>query len=176
MALKPLYHGTDIISARNIYDAQSADVSLGSLEVDFGPGFYLTDDFETARQWAGRKALVRSSKPAVITAMFDEDAAGNIIERFAEDLRWGRFVINNRNGIRYIERVAFKENNLDARYAITYGRIADFYVRNISRELKDTGKMLTDIKCILNEKYAMQYAFHTQEALEFIKKYTYQIV
>lgn len=176
MALKPLYHGTDIISAKTIYDAQKADVSVGSTEVDFGPGFYLTDNIDVAKRWAYRKAEVRGSKPAVITAMFDEDAAESIIERFTDDIRWGRFVINNRNGRGYIDKVAYQDNNLDARYPITVGRIADLSIREVARELKQSNRMLSDISSILNSEYATQYAFHTDEAISFIKKYTYQNV
>jgi hypothetical protein len=176
MALKPLYHGTDIISAKTICEAQRADVGIGSKKVDFGPGFYLTDNINTAKQWAVRKAAVRNSSPAIITAMFDEDAANSIIERFAEDLRWGRFVINNRNGQAYIDKVPFKDNNLDARYPITYGRIADVEVRDIAGNLRKSGKMLDSIEGILNANYSMQYAFHTDEAISYIKKYSYQNV
>jgi hypothetical protein len=174
MALKPLYHGTDTNSAKAICDAQTADVSAGSKKVDFGPGFYLTDNIETARLWAVRKAEVRNSKPAIITAMFDEEGAKPLIEVFSEDIRWGRFVINNRNGLSYIEKVAFKENNLDGRYPITYGKIADFEVRDIAGELRKSGKMLETIDGILNPRYSKQYAFHTEEAISYIKKYSYQ--
>jgi hypothetical protein len=174
MALKPLYHGTDINSARAICDAQKADVSVGSYKVDFGPGFYLTDDINAAKHWATRKAQVRNSKPAVITVMFDEEAAKDLIETFGQDLRWGRFIINNRNGQQYIDKVPFKENNLDARYQITCGKIADFNIRKVAIELRQSGKMLTDLDNILNRDYAIQYAFHTEEAITFLKKYTYQ--
>lgn len=174
MALKPLYHGTDINSAKAICEAQKADVNVGSAEVDFGPGFYLTDSIETARRWAVRKAIVRNSKPAVVTAMFDEESASAIIERFSDDIRWGRFIINNRNGNKYIDRVAFKDNNLDARYQITVGRIADVDIMDVAVLLKKEGKMLDSIENIFNPDYSMQYAFHTDEAISYIKKYSYR--
>ena len=174
MALKPIYHGTDIDSAKAICEAQKANVNAGSKKLDFGPGFYLTDNIDSAKEWARRKAIVRNSKPAVVTALFDEEAANSIIERFAEDLRWGRFVVNNRNGAKYIDKVPFKENNLDGRYAITYGRIADIDIRDIAAQLRAEGKMLETIDGILNPNYSMQYAFHTDEAVSYIKKYSYQ--
>ncbi|MBR1893018.1 MAG: DUF3990 domain-containing protein [Lachnospiraceae bacterium] len=174
MALRPLYHGTDINSARTIYEMQSADVHIGSKKVDFGPGFYMTEDIETAKQWAVRKAAVRNSKPAIITAMFDEDGAKNLIERFSDDIRWGRFVINNRNGLSYIDKVPFKDNNLDSRYPITYGRIADVEVRNIAGKLRKSGNMLDGIESILNINYSMQYAFHTEEAISYLVSYSYR--
>lgn len=174
MPLMALYHGTDINSARTICGVQNADIHIGSKKVDFGPGFYLTDSINTAKQWAVRKAAVRNSKPAIITALFDEQAASHLIKRFAEDLQWGQFVINNRNGLSYINSIEFKDNNLDARYPITIGRIADIEVRDIAGELRKSNKMLESIDRILNPKYSLQYAFHTEEALTYIKKYSYQ--
>ena|GEM_PF-5584229 len=44
MALTVLYHGTDVNSAIQICKNQKADVNIGSKKVDFGPGFYTTDD------------------------------------------------------------------------------------------------------------------------------------
>ena len=96
------------------------------------------------------------------------------IMSFDDDLRWGRFVINNRNGLSYINRVPFKENNLDGRYDITRGRIADYQVRQIAHELNMEGKMLDSVEFILKESYAIQYVFHTDFALSFIKKITYE--
>lgn len=176
MSLIVLYHGTDIDSAKEIYTSQQADVNRGSKRVDFGPGFYLTDDYEKAKYWAYRKGRVRKKKAAILSAYFDVDAAREQIEVFDEDLRWGRFIINNRNGIDYIDRVPFKDNNLDGRYAITYGRIADFQVRDVARKLDESGGMLNSTEEILNTEYAMQYAFHTQEAIRFLKKYVYQVL
>ncbi len=115
-----LYHGTDLQSAINIYDAQTVDLSIGAKTVDFGPGFYTTDDISRARKWAQRKAIARRKPAALVTITFDKEAASPFIESFCDDIRWGRFVINNRNGINYIAKVPFKEHNLDARYDIPF--------------------------------------------------------
>ena len=175
MALKVLYHGTEITSAKQICNAQKADVNVGHTSVDFGPGFYTTDDFERAKHWAMRKARLQMSKPAIVTMYFDEEAAlkDELIEFFEDDLRWGRFIINNRNGLKYIEKISFKEHNLDGRYSITYGRIADIDIIEVAESLKQSGKMLNNLNDILNEKYPKQYVFHTDEAVSYIKKYTY---
>ena len=171
-----MYHGTDIDSAKAICALQKADVNKGSKKVDFGPGFYLTHDYEKAVQWAHRKSIVRMKSAAVLTVDFDIEAARDLIEEFEEDIRWGRFIINNRNGIKYIDRVPFKDNNLDARYSITHGRVADIDVVNYANELNESGKMLDSVERILNREYAMQYAFHTEEAISYIRKYVYQNV
>jgi hypothetical protein len=174
MALKTLYHGTDVDSAK--YICQKIDVKLGAKNTDFGQGFYLTNDYNRAIRWAYRKSGLRCKKAAVVTAIFDEKEAEHVIEYFNDELRWGRFVINNRNGIEYISNVPFQDNNLDSRYQITCGRIADIEVVSIADELKQSGQMLMSIEGILNKGYPIQYAFHTDKAVEYIKKVSYRIV
>lgn len=104
------------------------------------------------------------------------ESAKKDIEVFKDDLRWGRFIINNRNGIIYINKVSFKENNLDAKYPITYGRIADVDVLNVAKKLFSSFEMLYSIDEIYNSNYSMQYAFHTVESTKYILKMTYKQV
>lgn len=125
---------------------------------------------------ADRKAIARASKPAVITVLFDYESAQDIIERFHDDLRWGRFIINNRNGLNYINNIPFKDNNLDARYQITYGRVADIDVIDVAEDLRRTNKMLTSLDKILNSEYPQQIVFHTKDSLAYIKKMSYRNV
>ena len=176
MSLKVLYHGTDIISARNIFESKIVNVDCGIGSADFGKGFYTTDDRIQAEQWARHKAEVRSSSPAIVKMYFDKKAAEPIIERFDDDLRWGRFIINNRNGYDYINRIPFKEHNLDRRYQITIGRIADVRVLSVVKQLYLENKMLDSLSEILNPEYPLQIVFHTQFATTFIKKISYQNV
>ena len=68
---------------------------------------------------------------------------------------------------------SFKEHNLDARYAITYGRVADVDVVDVAESLKTSGKLLSSTDCILNKDYPKQFVFHTNEAVSYIKKYMY---
>ena len=156
--MKCLYHGTDIDSAREICGAGGIDVTRGSKHSDFGQGFYTTDDYRRAVKWAKHKASIRGKRAAVVTLMVDLDLAKKDIEIFEDDLRWGRFIINNRNGIAYINKVSFKENNLDAKYPIT------------------SSEMLYSINGIYNSNYSMQYAFHTADSIKYILKMTYKQV
>ena len=167
------YHGTDINSAREICN-NGIIITKGKRHTDFGQGFYITDGYDRAEKRAFTRAELMNSKPAIVTVYFDEEEASSLIERFSDDLRWGRFVINNRNGARYIRKIPFQENNLDARYQITYGRIADLDVVDVARELLQTGKMLMSLDDILNRDYPMQYAFHTEESLKYLKSLSYQ--
>ena len=170
-----LYHGTDLNSAKSICNNQ-IDVAIGSKHVDFGQGFYTTDDATQAKKWAKRKARFRNGRAALVTVLFDEKKAASYIERFSDDLRWGQFIVNNRNGPKYISGVSFKENNLDARYHITCGRIADIEVVDVANELRSIRKPLESVERIFNKDYPMQYVFHTDFALTFIFGIKYRIL
>lgn len=76
----------------------------------------------------------------------------------------------------YIKQVSFHEHNLDAKYDITCGRIADLDVYTISKKLNETGELLKDLSSILNPGYPLQYAFHSSKGLACIQKITYQNV
>ncbi len=169
-----LFHGTDSKSAKSIYDEQTVDVTVGSSKVDFGQGFYMTDDKTRALNWAYRKAVARKGKPALVTIYFDIDAAKPFITSFEDDLRWGQFIINNRNGLRYISHMVNKEHNLDAKYHITYGRVADIDVLRVADRLLKTNKELGSLDDILNKSYPFQYVLHTDFSTQFIQKITYE--
>ncbi len=72
MALRVLYHGTDVESAKMICGCGN-DLDKCSDKTDFGKGFYTTDDYKIAVNWANRKARVRTSRPAVVTLWFDAE-------------------------------------------------------------------------------------------------------
>lgn len=167
-----IYHGTDRISAQRIC-SKDIDVSINHhRRLDFGPGFYTTDDIERAKMWALRKANTRGEKPAIVTLSFDIDGADkdNFITRFTDDLNWGQFVINNRNGRAYISKMSNQLNNLDSMFDITYGRVADVDVTDVADMLKRSELPLEDVNLILNPSYPMQYVFHTQNSISYIKK------
>jgi len=168
-----LYHGTTEKYARDICQ-NGVRIIKSYKSVDFGMGFYTTPSYDGARKWAIRKAISYRENPSIVKVYADETQMKTMLTRFEDDLRWGRFIINNRNGILYISKVTFKEHNLDARYDITYGRIADLDVYNIAAELKQSCEMLDDISRIFNPKYAFQYAFHTNKGIKCIEKATYR--
>ena len=172
MALRVLYHGTNSENAKKI--CKGINVKRGNEKTDFGKGFYTTDNFKTATIWARRKTELYGGTQAIVTLYFDEDAAKHIIKYFKDDLDWGRFIINNRNGKQYIERVAYKDNNLDGKYEITIGRIADIDIITISKELMRNDQMLESLDRILNLNYPLQIVFHTERAISYIRKITYQ--
>lgn len=86
-----------------------------------------------------------------------------------DDLNWGQFVINNCNGRAYVSKMSNQLNNSDA-MDITYGRVADVDVTDVSDMLKRSELPLEDVNLILNPSYPMQYVFHTQNSISYIKK------
>lgn len=54
-----LYHGTN-------QDIQSIDPSIGMRHKDFGQGFYLTPEYDTACRMAQKRARLFGGKPTVI--------------------------------------------------------------------------------------------------------------
>lgn len=167
MDIQYFYHGTNLKSALSIQER--IDLSMSQESVDFGRGFYVTKNKERAMMWAKRKARVKRDEPALVYVQIDLEAAKPLIKVFNDDLDWGRFVINNRNGYDYVNKVDFKEHNLDAKYDITYGRIADIDVVDVADMLNEEGKMLYSLDRIKNLSYPMQYAFHTERSLSYVK-------
>lgn len=133
----------------------------------------MTDNKDSAINWANKKSIFRKSIPAILTIDFDHEAAKSYIENFQDDLRWGRFVINNRNGLDYIDKMSFKEHNLDRRYHITYGRIADIDVVSVAEQLMASKESLQSLTQILNPKYPMQFVLHTEFSTRFVKILNY---
>ena len=63
-----LYHGSTLIVEQPLVD-------FGRSELDFGPGFYLTNDREQAERWAQTKAgRIRNGKAVLNIYRFDEEA------------------------------------------------------------------------------------------------------
>lgn len=162
-----LYHGTDLKSAKNICE-NGIDFTKSKNKLDFGRGFYLTDDYERACIWAKRKAYALNTSPAIVNVEFDITSAKGYIRSFKDDTVWAQFIINNRNGYDYLKNIEMQENNLDSKYDITYGRIADLDVTNIAMELLKSKKPIVNIETILNRDYSMQYAFHTDFSKTFL--------
>ena len=161
-----VYHGTDIDSAYLIKNNILLDI--GSKSVDFGPGFYVTTNIEMAKKWAKRKAIVRRKMPVVLIFEYDETASNESVLKLENDLNWGRFIINNRNGYEYIEHMQYKVHNLDAKYPIVYGRIADYDTVGLAQQLLADMQELSSIDEMLNPYYSYQYSFHTKESLKYL--------
>lgn len=168
-----LYHGTTEEAAENIR-ANGIDYTYGNDEADFGQGFYLTDDKEFAIKCAFRK--VRSellAKPALVSYNFDMKAAlasGMVMEFKKTDIDWGQFIINNRNGWRYVKAVGQTSNhNLFHNHPIVVGKVADGPIVRTAAVLNGKKRLLKsgELSDIINIGYPMQISMHDKIAEQF---------
>lgn len=160
-----LYHGTNC-------DVRKPDPRKGHRGTDFGQGFYLTPDMESARNMASL-VVAREGGAGHMTINvfeFDEAAAqlaGLKVRTFADmDEDWIRFVIANRN----FERNA-SDHNLDHLYDIVVGFIADDKIRNLIRMYCDGLITPAMMLSIMKDRpwRVMQYSFHTARSMRFLK-------
>jgi hypothetical protein len=95
-----LYHGTGV-------DFDEVDLSFAASEgMEFGPGFYVTPDFETAKEYALLAVVDNENEPLVyeyefdsVAAILDLDVDIRKFNRF--DMEWFRFVSDNLHDIEY---------------------------------------------------------------------------
>jgi len=76
-------------------------VNVGRRNLDFGPGFYVTDIFLQAKQWAEQVADLRDASPIVsVYHLRQQDILGSCESRIftAYDNEWLEFVSSNRLG------------------------------------------------------------------------------
>lgn len=186
--LNTLFHGTNELSALNICES-GIDLGKSNKELDFGPGFYLTDDVDAARRRAYQKTRIYNKiykcndKPAIVSVEIDDDELKKLSVRefpYCND-EWLYFVIANRLNEEYIVSNQCLEHNLDHKYDVVIGSIADSdvaqianYVSNGDIDIKNVSvyDVLTDEGRTLGN----QMSFHTIRSLVVIKRCSYDIV
>ena len=147
-----LYHGTDLESAIDI-EKNGVKLSKGRDFVDFGKGFYLTDNKGTAKHWATRNPFKRG---AILRFSFDWSNLSVKIFRDADD-DWGDEIFANRIAIR------------EPRHDCIIGPIADGLMERLEKNIR-SGKMSKEafkaqIAPVIN---ARQFTMKTDKALECI--------
>lgn len=159
-----LYHGTNCTIAK-------PDPRKGHAGTDFGQGFYLTPDMESARSMASTVvAREGTGRKTINVYEFDETAAVDMglgIRRLSElDEEWMHFVAANR----CFDRDA-PDHNIDRLYDIVIGFIADDKIRNLIRLYREGLMTLEMMLNIMKERpwRVMQYSFHTARAVKFLK-------
>ena len=90
-----LYHGSYI-------SVPSPLTGIGRKELDFGPGFYVTNLREQAERWARRVCVIRAADtPLLSTYEFDESALPADVRRLRlehYDQQWLDFIVSSRRG------------------------------------------------------------------------------
>ena len=90
-----LYHGSSL-------SVQAPLTGVGRRELDFGPGFYLTNLREQAERWARRVCVIRAVEtPQISIYKFDETLLPADVRRLRlehYDQEWLDFIVSSRRG------------------------------------------------------------------------------
>jgi len=161
-----LYHGSNT-------EITTIDFSKCRPYKDFGQGFYVTTLPDQAKKMANRVARIYGGIPLITVFEFDESALhdNNLNCRiFRKPIKeWALFVINNRN--RNFSPDTDLECNLDHKYDLVIGPIANDDLALLFRQFSN-GLIGVDtlVKEMEFKKLTDQYSFHTQKALQYLKK------
>ena len=183
-----LYHGTNATSAYSIF-SDGIDLSKSMLYLDFGKGFYTTDDKDKAIKRARKKIFDYNKrkktleKPCLVETTIDEICIPGLnVKCFSKaDEEWCEFVTNNRFSEEFLNEKGITNHNKDNRYDIVCGEIADGKITEIVSEIKagkydiseaDYSKYYMDS----GESYGYQVSFHTENALKYIRNIEYSIL
>lgn len=158
-----VYHGgTDVITV--------PDVAIGRPDLDFGPGFYVTDIYSQASSWAKKMATFRECEPIInIYHLHQKDVIDAYKHKIftTYDREWLEFIVASRlgeqpwDGLDYIEGGVADDRVLDT--------VRLFMAGFISAE--DALKRLQYFKpanqiCLLNQELVNSH-------LEFVKSENY---
>lgn len=155
-----LYHGSNT-------DIEQIDLKAGIPYKDFGQGFYLTPDIETAKRMAQKKANLFGGTPILIAYELKEDELANTslkVKRFPEKATadWFLFIDANRD-----RKLPHPTHDYD----IVIGPIADdgvvLQLTSYHRGTSTAEQAAID----LQDRYLdQQYFFGTKAALQVIRK------
>lgn len=170
-----VYHGTISSCAENIIK-NGILLEKGKPKVDFGQGFYTTNLYAFAKSTAKNKAEKTNIhcgrnqvRPIVLKFNIHDSLIKelNILKFDESDVRWAQFIINNRNGYEYVNNIDSHFHNLNHKYDIVMGGIADNRISLLAKELKELKEKVTkaDIRNMIYPYYTNQISFHTPESL-----------
>lgn len=149
-----VYHGgTDII--------QSPRVDAGRQEPDFGPGFYITDIYSQAKDWANKMAEILESSPILnIYHLHQKEilSVSNFLRFETYDMDWLEFVTQSRlgqtpwKGYDYIEGGVADDRVVNTIQLYMGGYIPAEVALSRLRYFKPTNQI-----CLLNQQLTDQY-------------------
>ncbi len=160
-----LYHGTND-------DIIEIDLSKGMIHKDFGKGFYVTPNKDTAIRMAKKRSRLFGGKATIICYDFDEAAlCSNLqVKIFPEKacVEWFLFVDSNRD----------KKNEKPIHsYDIVIGPIADDGVVLQLTNYHEGIYSPEQAAQLLQDKYLdQQYYFGSEKALQYLTKNTVETI
>lgn len=155
-----LYHGSN-------QDIAEVDLLKGMSYKDFGRGFYLTPDYDTACRMAKKKARLLMGVPTVIEYELDETVLedGSLaVLRFPEKatVEWAHFVDGNRDRNHSVEPHC---------YDVVCGPIADDGVAYSLGRYHEGTMTIEELAATLQDKFLdQQVMIGSQRALSYLKK------
>lgn len=159
-----LYHGTN-------QDIVSIDLKMGLRYKDFGKGFYLTPERDTAIRMAQKKARLFGGSATLITYEWDENSLNLLkVKVFPAkaSVDWFLFVDANRD--------RDKDQPVHD-YDIVIGPIADDGVVLLLTNYREGVYSPEEAARLLQDKYLdQQYFFGTDAALQFLHKIKVEVL
>lgn len=160
-----LYHGSN-------QEIDTIDLTKCRPYKDFGKGFYLTTMQDQAVKMAKRVARIYGGSPVVNVYEFDKNCLqGKISVRIFDkpDINWAVFILNNRS--RSFEEFESLECNHDNKYELVIGPVANDDLALLFRQF-ESGLISVEtlVEGMKYKKLTNQYSFHTEKALQYLKK------
>lgn len=148
MENKKLYHGSSVI-------VEIPDLEHTRIDLDFGAGFYLTEDLEMAQKWA-------CNKNKSVVDSYEADLSKLNVYTLGITKEWLHFVIENRNEY---------EIDLDyEKYDVIVGPVADDKMyRTISDYESGYISSKEAIELLNSGGFSNQYCFRTERAINSLK-------
>lgn len=186
--IQKTFHGTNLSSAFDIW-LHGIDLNKSLPNLDFGKGFYVTDNKEKAIERAFKKTYDYNKRfhcqeaPYLVEVSVEDDLWPDMATRFfrPREKDWFYFVINNRLESLYLKEHHIHNHNKDGKYDIVFGEIADGSIAKIANDIKNKTisydeLVLTSILPQKGRFYGNQYSFHTEKSLSCIKNISCAII
>lgn len=172
-----VYHGTTLKYAIDICN-NGIDLSKSNVHLDFGRGFYVTPDFEMAKNMAYRVSARERQNifPAVLCFEYTENLELKYKKFDYENIEWAKFIMANRVSDNIAKELGLLDNNIEFGYDIIIGGTADGGVANIASDLRYGKISPQDYKLKLSDflkedgnSYGTQIVFCTEKSLSCIE-------
>ena len=150
-----LYHGSNV-------EVKNPKIIQSKRLLDFGTGFYLTNDYGQTKKWAIRTTARREKGVPIISVFsFDESEFEklDVLIFDAANKEWLRYVVTHRT-----------DKSIKDTYDIVAGPVAnDQAIRTVNNYLKGYFTEDIAIQLLLPQKLKDQYVFKTEKALSILK-------
>lgn len=163
-----LYHGSNI-------EVQEINLKMCKPFRDFGRGFYLSDIRVQAENMAKRTVRIKGyGKPVLNVYKIDDSFMKSNDLKIKDFLtipteEWALFVMNNRD--RSFSDFRDPLCNQDCKYDIVHGPVANDDMAVLFQQYEQNLIDLEMLKKRMTYKeLSMQYSFHTEKAVELLKK------